>query len=378
MSAVLTHREVILTESDKEALNEEDVNVLNIPKDWPALSSRPSKFRFWMSGAWKKQYLDCVATQQSVFDDPLPPFDVQARWTLREERRVKHKLNRKVLILYILSSFFFGQNVTGLPLSIIGFIFTKISLSENALKANIVILLLGSSLTKFVSRYSRYLLLKLGPRRLVSTGLLAVGLGSIAQYWISNIPMLVLAQAIYLFGQYASQFYNYCILPFCTFQEYIQIKIWDYPACALVDLVFTLVSCQVISIGPAGDPSIWRRIWVVYGLSSCLLSILFLYLMPPSPLEVSSYKVLWKWFTSQELTILVNRMVRHNPVYVNSPKRVIRLRVKDIASIFYNMQSILYILATFGLSVIAIIMNANLIKYLVKKDESAGKLVMNS
>ncbi|KAK9464225.1 uncharacterized protein V1516DRAFT_683718 [Lipomyces oligophaga] len=219
----------MLTEFDKEALNGEDANILNIPKDWPKLSSGPSKFRLWMSASAKRQLLDSVATQQSISDDPvksealglnslyerLPPFDVQARWTLREERRVMRKINRQVLIFYILSSFFCGGNLTGLPVIIMSFMFIKISLSEQAQIANLIVFILSYSLTEILSRYLSH---TFDPRRLVSTSLLAIGLGSIAQYWISNIPILVLAHIIFALRRYASYFSDCCMNPFYTFQ----------------------------------------------------------------------------------------------------------------------------------------------------------------
>ncbi|KAK9463192.1 uncharacterized protein V1516DRAFT_697675 [Lipomyces oligophaga] len=340
MSIILPHCEVILTESDKEALNGEDVNILNIPKDWPELSSGPSKFRFWMSAARKEHYLDCVATQQSIFDDPIkadalglnslyeqiPSFDPKARWTLREERRVQRKINVQVLILHVF------------PLSSLN------SPSEKAVLVTLIVTILLVSLAVILPRYLSHVA---NPRRLVSTCLLVIGLGSIAQYWTSNIFMLLLAVAIYALGCYASYFSHCCTKSFYTFQGHMKIEDWGAPESALVDLMFTLVSYKVISIGPAGDPTIWRRIWVVYGLSSCILSILFIYLMPPTPLELSSYKVLRKWFTSRELTIMVNRIVRDNPFYVNSPERKIRPKSKSVMRNMLDLQPSLSELAKF-------------------------------
>ncbi|KAK9458707.1 uncharacterized protein V1516DRAFT_687820 [Lipomyces oligophaga] len=351
MSLLLANREIVLTESYKEALNGEDANILNIPKDWPELSSGRPKFRFWMSAARKEHYLDCVATQQSIFDDPIkadalglnalyeqiPSFDPMARWTLREERRVQRKINGQVLILNILSSFFFRTNGVGLSISFIAFTIIKNSPSAKAVFVAFIVLILLLSLAAILLQLN--LPHVADPRRLVGACLLVIGLGSIAQYWTSNIFMLLLAVAILVLGSSARDFSDCCMKSFYTFQGYERIGDWDAPESALVDLMFTLVSYKIISIGPAGDPTTtWRRIWVVYGLSSCILSILYLYLMPPSPLEVSSYKVLRKWFTSRELTIMVNRIFRDNPFYVNSPERKIRPKSKSVMRNMLDLQ----------------------------------------
>ncbi|KAK9458456.1 uncharacterized protein V1516DRAFT_144390 [Lipomyces oligophaga] len=325
-----------------------------------------------MSAARKEHYLECVSTQQSIFDDPIksdtlglnllykqiPSFDPKARWTLREERRVKRKINGQVLILHIFSSFFFGTNFGGLPTSITVFTLTKNSPLEKALP---VILIIATVLVSLAGIFPRHLSHVADPRRLVSTCLLIIGLGSIAQYWTSNVFMLLLAVAIYALGCYASYFSDYCMKSFYTFQGHEKVEDWGDPASALIDLMFTLVSYKVISIGPAGDPTIWRRIWVVYGLSSCILSILYLYLMPPSPLELSSYKVLQKWFTSRELAIIVNRIVRNDPFYLNSPKREIQPTTKAIIrSIFFDIPSLLSALAKYVSGITAIYICASL------------------
>ncbi|KAK9464222.1 uncharacterized protein V1516DRAFT_669906 [Lipomyces oligophaga] len=194
---------------------------------------------------------------------------------------------------------------------VLNFLFTSISFMNMKVNATLIMLFMNSDTSELkisptISSSIVYLLpylvggafslllsYKLGPRRLASASLLVMGFGSIAQYW--NISMIgsyvtqtiiTLAGSALPFTSSDDQFY--------TNQEYKLYSSLVYPVSALLVIAFTLAAFGVIRMGEAGDPARWRRAWLLYGLLCCIVAISFRYLMPPSPLKVSSYKVLEK------------------------------------------------------------------------------------
>ncbi|KAK9461512.1 uncharacterized protein V1516DRAFT_700734 [Lipomyces oligophaga] len=316
MSIQFDDFEVILTEADREALSGEDVNSLSIPKDWPELS---------------EPYIDCVATRQSIFDDPvksealglnelyneLPPFDVQARWSLREEHLLMQKVYFKVFSILLFSLFSFCSDSKGLPPLAISFLCTDLDISEQSRKIIFLITFLFFYIGLILSNV---LSIKSIPRQLPSALLFAAGLALVAQYWITNVTELYVTQAIISLGSTVFAIFILRIRPFLTFHDLKLIGFLYLPTSALVDLLYNLLGYSVISLGKAGDRARWRDVSLVYA---------------------SSYEILRKRFTSRELTIMVNRVLLDNPFYDSSPTRLMKPKfVKTAKYMFFSLHAL--------------------------------------
>ncbi|KAK9462304.1 major facilitator superfamily domain-containing protein [Lipomyces oligophaga] len=390
MSIEFHNYEVILTEADKEALNGEDANILNIPKDWPELSEIPSNFHSRTSATRDRQYLDRVATQQSIFDDPvksealglnslyngLPPFDVQARWTLREEHRVMRKVNVKVLFLLIISMYSLRLCYRGLSPLAIQFLSVDLDISESYRPVIVVIL----SIFYYMGLiFSSLLLKKLSCREFPVLLLFAAGLASVAQYWITNIAELLVTQAIIALGSSTAFISSSsCMRSFNTHQELGFITSLCLLTYAFIDLVFSLISYGAIALGKAGDSARWRDVSFIYGVFSCIIAICFHCVLAPSPLKVSSYGVIQKWFTSQELTVIVNRVLRDNPFYDNSQKRAMKPNFKKaMKSMFFSINGVFW-LGALVLMAISALLSETLRKQILKGDRLSAKLPSSS
>ncbi|KAK9463198.1 uncharacterized protein V1516DRAFT_688196 [Lipomyces oligophaga] len=221
--------------------------------------------------------------------------------------------------------------------------------------------------------FSSLLSYKLDPRRLASTSLLIIGFGSTAQYWNINMPGSYVTQAIIAHTRSAA-------LPclssnstkFYTDQDYILQASIVFPISALFDIAFTLAAFGVIMMGEAGVPARWRRAWLLYGLLSCIVAISFRYLMPPSPLKVSSYKVLEKWFTPRELTIIVNRVLQDNPFYDNSQKRLKKPKIrKTLRIMFFSFSGVMLFLTGIVLGFTSIFLSVAVREYIERQDRLA-------
>ncbi|KAK9458708.1 uncharacterized protein V1516DRAFT_116089 [Lipomyces oligophaga] len=392
MSIQFDDFEVILTEADKEALNGEDVNVLNIPKDWPELSDVPSTFSSWTLASRNEQYLDCVATRQSIFDDPvksealglnslyneLPSFDVQARWSLREEHLLMRKVNFKVFFISLFSLFSFCLGFKGQPPLAISYLCTDLDISK---KVFIVILVTMSFLFYAILILSSFLLKKASFSQLPSASLFAAGLALVAQYWITNIAELFVTQAIIALGSSSAYIFSTSsVRSFYTGQDLKFIAFLFLPAFLFIDLVFSLTGYSVISLGKAGDPARWRDASLVYGILSCFIAIASLHIFPPSPLTASSYKILLKRFTLRELTIMVNRVLRDNPFLDSSQTRLMKPKFNKAAakSVFFSLHALLCCLVSFVLVVVLEMSSEAFREHILKQDRLSANLSGNS
>ncbi|KAK9460848.1 uncharacterized protein V1516DRAFT_674284 [Lipomyces oligophaga] len=390
MSIELDYFEVILTEADKEALNGEDVNILNIPKDWPELSEASSKFHSWMSDTRNKQYLDCVATRQSIFDDPvksealglnslyneLPPFDVQARWSLREEHLLMRKIYFQTFLVCFLIIFSFGSDSDRLPSLALPYLYTDLDIPH---KSGNVILSITSVFSYMGLILSIFLSVKFAPRKLASAFLLVGGLALIAQYWITNITGLYGTQAIIALVSNLFIFSIPGLRPFFAFQDLKLIAFLYLPTSVLFDLVHNLIGYSVISLGKAGDSARWRHVSLVYGILSCFSAICLHYVFLPSPLKDSSYEILQKRFTSRELTIMVNRVLRDNPFYDNSQCRSIEPKfMKTAKQMLFSLHALSSLSVGFVLSIVSVMLTETLREHILKQDRSSANLSLNS
>ncbi|KAK9458594.1 uncharacterized protein V1516DRAFT_687960 [Lipomyces oligophaga] len=169
-SLILEYYEVFLTESDVKALGGEDVNQLNVPKDWPDLADGLWQSHFWQPVAKKQKCLDLVATQKCIFDDPmksdalglnvlykaLPPFDVKARWSWREERQVMRKVNIKVMVPCLMSVFPYIMNADRIQAIRFSYIRSDLNLQIDLADGNLYMLVfvfLLILLSKFVRQW---------------------------------------------------------------------------------------------------------------------------------------------------------------------------------------------------------------------------------
>ncbi|KAH8826971.1 major facilitator superfamily domain-containing protein [Flagelloscypha sp. PMI_526] len=305
--------------------SQEDVKdsatVHSIPPLGEPLESRKS---FW-GRTQRSPDLDAIATQPSVFDDPVsletyrPPaayenshrFDPLARWTWREERAVVRKIDRKIMFFATLMFFCMdldrsniSQANTDNLLKDLGVTTDDFNLGNALYKGCFLIAELPSQL---ISK-------RIGPDVWIPTQMVLWSIVSFSQFWIRNRAGFLATRCMLAFLQggfipdmvlFLSYFYKKNELPF-------RLTIF-WTSNYLTDIVGAFLATGILKLRGRGGHYGWQYLFLIEGLATFVCGITAFFLMPPGPTQT---KARWRpkgWFTEREETIIVNRVLRDDP-----------------------------------------------------------------
>ncbi|KAI3622226.1 major facilitator superfamily transporter [Moniliophthora roreri] len=252
---------------------------------------------------WKRADvdLDSIATQPSVFDDPItleayrpPPqyenahrFDPDARWTWREEKRIVRKIDIRIMIWAAIM--FFSLDLD----------------RSNISQANT---------DNFLELPSQLISKRVGPDVWIPTQMVLWSTVAFCQFWLQGRASFLTCRFLLGFLQggfipdvvlYLSYFYTKNELPirlaFFWVSNYIS------------DIVSAFLATGILRMRGIGGRAGWRYLFLLEGLMTLLVGITAFFLMPPGPTQTKAWFRPKGWFDEKEEIIMVNRILRDDP-----------------------------------------------------------------
>ncbi|GJJ06898.1 hypothetical protein Clacol_001094 [Clathrus columnatus] len=243
--------------------------------------------------------LDAVATEASVYDDPilgphyhprpgyenLHRFDPSARWTYREEKAVIRKVDLLIMLWAAISFSALNLDRGNLSQANTDNFLPDLNLSTDDFN-------LGNTLFRvsflIAELPSQLISKRLGPDRWIPIQMCLWSVVTSAQFWLTG-------RASFL----TCHFYKKTELPLRLAYFWASSNI-----CSVVAsfLAFGILHMRGV-LGKAG----WR------GLLTLVISIATFFMMPPSPTQTKAWFRPKGWFTEREEIIIVNRILRDDP-----------------------------------------------------------------
>ncbi|KAI0699336.1 MFS general substrate transporter [Cerioporus squamosus] len=349
MSTVLTKTEdvVQITVSDDSKAAKEAYTAEDVQPEVPIAGSsvrQEARRPFWRKSKYE---LDSVATQPSVFDDPVtleiyrPPaawenthrFDPSARWTWREEYRVLRKIDIRIMIWAFVMFFSLdldrsnvSQANTDNFLDDLGLTTDDFNLGNTLFKLCFLIAELPSQL---ISK-------RVGPDVWVPSQMVLWSFVSLSQFWLKNRAGFLATRCLLGFMQggfipdmvlYLSYFYTQSELP-------LRLA-WFWASNYVAEIVSALTASAILRLRGVGGQAGWRYLFLIEGCLTLLVGIISFFMMPPSPTQTKTWFRPKGWFTDREEVIMVNRVLRDDPSKSDMHNRE-GLSVKMVLKVFLD------------------------------------------
>ncbi|KAF6754358.1 major facilitator superfamily domain-containing protein [Ephemerocybe angulata] len=266
-----------------------------------------------------KVELDAIATQPSVFDDPVslevyrpPPqyenthrFDPLARWTWGEENSVVRKIDIRIMIWAAVMFFAMDMDRSNISqansdnfLKDLGLTTNDFNLGNTLFRVSFLIAELPSQL---ISK-------RIGPDVWVPCQMVLWSAISLSQFWLSGRKSFLACRFLLGFMQggfipdivlYLSYFYTKRELPIRMAYFWLS----NYVA----DIVSAFLGAGILKMRGVGGRAGWRYLFLLEGCLTLLVGFASFYLMPAGPTQTRG------WFNEREQVIMVNRVLRDDP-----------------------------------------------------------------
>ncbi|KIK70542.1 hypothetical protein GYMLUDRAFT_32584 [Collybiopsis luxurians FD-317 M1] len=278
-------------------------------------------------GRWRKSYVDpdSVATQPSVFDDPISceiyrprpqyenthRFDPDARWSWREEKAVVRKIDWRIMLWAGIMFFALDLDRNNLSqantdnfLPDLGMTTNDYNLGNSLFRISFLIAELPSQL---VSK-------RVGPDVWIPTQMVVWSIVAMCQFWLSGRGSFLATRFLLGFLQggfipdvvlYLSYYYTKTELPirlgFFWVSNYIAV------------IVSAFLATGILKLDGIGGHAGWRYLFLIEGGGTLLVGVCSFFLLPPGPTQTKTWFRPKGWFTEREEIIIVNRILRDDP-----------------------------------------------------------------
>ncbi|KAG2350920.1 MFS general substrate transporter [Suillus weaverae] len=268
--------------------------------------------------------LDSIATQPSVFDDPVtlevyrpPPeyenthrFDPDARWTWREEKKLVRKIDIRIMIWAGVMFFALDLDRTNISQANTDNFLQDLHLTTNDFNLGNTLYRLSFLIAELPSQLISK---RVGPDVWVPTQITLWSIAALSQYWLSDRRSFLATRFILGFMEggfipdvvlYLSYFYTKTELP-------IRLA-WFWVSNYITVMVSAFLATGILSLR-SGDRAGWRYLFLIEGLITLAVGIVSYFLMPPGPTQTKAWFRPKGWFTEREEVIMVNRVLRDDP-----------------------------------------------------------------
>ncbi|KAF4616389.1 hypothetical protein D9613_008670 [Agrocybe pediades] len=324
-----TRTDSSISDSSSDSLEKKavDFKVEKTPDDLS--DAEPQPFRLYdylfRRHLYKPKDLDAIATRRSVYDDPhLAPhywpkpdyenihrFDVNARWTVREERELLRKIDWKVMLWAAISFSALNLDRNNLSQANTDNFLPDLHLTTNDFNLGNTVFRLA-----FLSAElpSQLISKRLGPDRWIPIQMCLWSILTMAQFFITGKSSFLACRAILGFIQggfipdlilYLSYFYTKYELPFRLALFWISSDV-----CSILGSFLAIGVLRMRGLhGKAG----WRWLFLVEGSLTLFIGILTFFKMPPSPTQTKTWYRPKGWFTERQEVIATSRILRDDP-----------------------------------------------------------------
>ncbi|KIY53189.1 MFS general substrate transporter [Fistulina hepatica ATCC 64428] len=277
---------------------------------------------------WRRVYPDpdSIATQPSVFDDPTglrthrpPPeyenahrFDPKARWTWREERNIVRKIDTRILMW---TGFMFfcleldRSNITQANadnfLNDLGLTTDDYNIGQSLFKASFL----------FAELPSQIIAKRVGADRWMPCQMIMWSIVATSQFWLSGRASFFATRC--LIGICQGGFIPDAVLFLSYFYTNSELPVrfaFFWMSNYLADAAGAFMAAGLLKLRGVDGRAGWQYLFLVEGLLTLAVGLLSIGIMPAGPTQTRRWWTPNGWFTEREEVIMVNRVLRDDPM----------------------------------------------------------------
>ncbi|XXG95815.1 hypothetical protein Hte_002086 [Hypoxylon texense] len=273
----------------------------------------------------QKRRPDEIATQPSVFDDPvkaeqfkpspryenLHRFDPSFRWTWQEEEKLVKRIDWKVTAWACIAFFALDLDRSNLSQANTDNFLEDMGFSTNDFNYGNTVFLVSFLLAELPSQLVSK---KIGPDRWIPTQMVLWSIVAGSQFWLRGRSSFLATRALLGLLQggfipdlilYLSYFYKGTELPF-------RLALF-WMANRLTDVISPLLAYGLLRLRGYHGYEGWRWLFLIEGILTFSIGIWSWFMMAPSPTQTKAWYRPKGWFNEREEKILVNRILRDDP-----------------------------------------------------------------
>lgn len=268
---------------------------------------------------------DAIATVRSVFDDPLlrkyyipqpkyenlHRFDIEERWTYREEAKMRRKTDWSILLWILVM--FFGLNLDrgNLANAAAGNLLEDLSLSTNDYNNAQNMYRIGFLIAEIPSQMVGK---RLGPDRWIPVQIIIWSLASGGQFFMHNRAGFFACRffiGLFMGGfipdsiLYLSYFYTKSEMPF-------RLALFWFTD-SISGVIASFIAYGVLHMEGVAGREGWRWLFLIEALISIVIGFLSFLFLVPGPTQTKTWWNPKGYFTEREEKIIVNRVLRDDP-----------------------------------------------------------------
>ncbi|OAX42117.1 MFS general substrate transporter [Rhizopogon vinicolor AM-OR11-026] len=268
--------------------------------------------------------LDSIATQSSVFDDPVtleayrpPPeyenthrFDPDARWTWREEKKLVRKIDVRIMIWAGVMFFALDLDRTNISQANTDNFLKDLHLTTNDFNLGNTLYRLSFLMAELPSQLVSK---RVGPDVWVPTQMTLWSVVALSQYWLSDRKSFLATR--FLLGFLEGGFIPDVVLYLSYFYTKRELPIrlaWFWVSNYITAMVGAFMATGILYLR-SGNRAGWRYLFLIEGLLTLVIGVTSYFLMPPGPTQTKAWFRPKGWFTEREEIIMVNRVLRDDP-----------------------------------------------------------------
>ncbi|KAF8203870.1 major facilitator superfamily domain-containing protein [Pholiota molesta] len=303
-----------------------DIDTSSVSDKIPELGA-PLQVKGGFASALKRSRLDldAIATQPSVFDNPVtleiyrpPPqyenthrFDPVARWTWREEKRVVSKIDVRIMIWAFIMFFSLELDRSNISQANADNFLDDLGLSTNDFNLGTILFRLSFLVAELPSQLVSK---RVGPDVWIPCQMVLWSIVSLSQFWLKGKGTFFACRCLLGFIQggfipdivlYLSYFYTKNELPIRLAFFWVS----NYTS----DMISAFVAAGILRLRGVHGQAGWRYLFLIEGGFTLLVGLLSFIMMPPGPTQTKAWFRPKGWFTERDEVIMVNRVLRDDP-----------------------------------------------------------------
>lgn len=279
----------------------------------------------WKSLFRKPADLDAIATKRSVFDDPdllqyyapgpeyenSSRFDPSERWTYREERSVRRKIDFRILLWVLIM--FFGLNIDrgNLGLAVAGNLLDDLKITTNDYNNAQNMYRVGFIIAEIPSQLIGK---RLGPDRWIPVQIIIWSLCAGGQFFMHNRAGFFACR--FFIGLFMGGFIPDSILYISYYYTSTEMPLrlalfWftDY----MSGVIASFIAYGVLHMENVAGREGWRWLFLIEALISITIGFLSFFFLVPGPTQTKTRLFPRGFFTEREEKIITNKVLRDDP-----------------------------------------------------------------